>query len=58
MGTEGIDTSKLVYKLFINFYTKRVKRKGVIVVPNKLIELSTSACTSLPSFNIISKKLL
>ena len=47
-----------MYKLFINFYTKQAKRKGVIVVPNKLIELSASACTSLPSFNIINKKLL
>ena len=53
VGAKGIDASKLARKLLVNLCTKRVEGKGVIIIPNILIELSIRTRTLLP--NVISK---
>ena len=53
MCTKGVYTSKLARKLLVNLYTKRVEGKGVIIMPNILIELSIRMRALLP--NVISK---
>ena len=37
---KGVDTSKLARELLVNLCTKRVERKGVIIISNILVELS------------------
>ena len=35
---KGVDASKLVRELLVNLYTKRVEGKGVIIMPDMLVE--------------------